>query len=91
MTFTIRDLMLDVLPAADAEAHQLYLCVPITDPTQPKPGPKPKPGPPHPKPKPQCVPISTGPGGFADDYLVANAELTALAVLRDQLHQALRP
>ena len=89
MTFVVRDLMVDVLPATDADVHELYLCEPITGGGQPKPGPHPKPEP-HPKPKPGCEPISTGPGGFADDLLVASAELTALGVLREQLHQALQ-
>ena len=90
MTFVVRDLMVDVLPATDADVHELYLCEPITGGGQPKPGPQPKPEP-HPKPKPDCVPITMGPTGFADDLLVAGAELTALAVLREQLHQALHP
>jgi hypothetical protein len=89
MTFVVRDLMVDVLPATDADVHELYLCAPITGGGQPKPGPKPKPEP-HPKPKPECQPISTtGPGGFAEDFLVAGAELAALAVLREELRQTL--
>ena len=87
MTFVVRDLMVDVVPATDADIHQLYLCEPITGGGQPKPGPKPKP---QPKPKPGCEPISTtGPGGFAGDSLVAGAELAALAVLREELRRAL--
>lgn len=90
MTFVVRDLMVDVLPATDADVHELHLCAPITGGGQPKPRPQPKPEP-HPKPRPECVPITTNaPTGFADELLVAGAELTALAVLREQLHQALQ-
>jgi hypothetical protein len=89
--FSVRDLMVDVLPATDADVHELHLCEPITGGGQPKPGPKPKPGPPHPKPKPQCLPISTGPDAYADDLLVAGARLAPLPALREQLHQALHP
>jgi len=90
MTFTVRDLMLDVLPAADAEGYLLGPCLPITDLPKPKPGPKPGPHP-KPKPKPECMPISTGPDAYADDLLVAGARLAPLSALREQLHQALHP
>jgi hypothetical protein len=90
MTFVVRDLMVDVLPATDADVHGLHLCAPITGGGQPKPGPKPKPEP-HPKPKPQCVPITMqGPDGFADEWQAAGAELPALVVLREQLYQELQ-
>lgn len=81
MTFTVRDLMLHVLPANELEAHDLRLCTPNSQ----GPPPKPKPGP-KPQPKPQCQPITTITGGVE----AAGQELPALAMLRAQLQEALR-
>jgi hypothetical protein len=90
MTFTVRDLMLDVFPASDANAEQLQLCELATQgPPKPNPKPKPKPGPgPKPGPKPGCA-IQTAPNG--PSQIAANVELASLTVLRQQLQQALHP
>jgi hypothetical protein len=91
MTFAVRDLMLDVLPAPDANSEQLQLCEIASQgpPGKPKPGPGPKPGP-KPKPggpKPDCtIQTANGPTGID-----ASAELASLAFLREQLQQALHP
>ena len=82
MQFTVRDLMIEVLPAADADCHDLRLCQPDT---APPPKPKPKP---TPKPRPDCQPI-TATGG-ADGYAIAGWELMPLAALRQQLREAIR-
>ncbi|HYL04993.1 MAG TPA: hypothetical protein VE075_03080 [Thermoanaerobaculia bacterium] len=86
MTFTVRDLMLDVLPEADAREPELWLCI-IASQGEPKPPPPPK-GPPKGPPKPPMPgPIdSQGPPPVA-----AVPELASLAVLREQLRQALHP
>ena len=83
MTFTVRDLMLHVLPANELEAHDLRLCSPNSQ----GPPPKPKPGP-KPQPKPQCQPITTTTG--QEGFEAAGQELLALAALRAQLQEALR-
>ncbi len=89
MTFTVRDLMLDVFPPAPAATDsELWLCV-IASQGEPKP---PPPGPPKPKPRPpqpgpQCpLDTQTGPNGFDE-----TPGLASLAVLREQLQQALHP
>jgi hypothetical protein len=101
MTFTVRDLMLHVLPDAAANAPDLRLCTIATGgeplvppkPGVPKPG-EPKPVPPQPgkpqpgksQPVPECALATGGQGGTG-----ASAELASLAVLREQLRQALHP
>jgi hypothetical protein len=75
MTFTVRDLMLDVFPEDEANAAERRLCGA-------------KQAPPKPKPKPECTDLTvlTGPPGIE-----ARAELASLAVLREQLQQAWHP
>ena len=88
MTFTVRDLMLDVFPAADANAYELRACE-LASQAPPKPHPKPHPKPqPKPQPKPECT-MQTATGGPSG--IEASAELASLAVLRQQLQQALHP
>jgi len=90
MTFTVRDLMIDVLPATFAEADELRLCaneITLTPP-QPKPPKPPHPPKPGPKPpKPGCV-GDTMPGAVqgAGEW---TAELLPLEALREQLQRAL--
>ena len=85
MTFAVRDLMLDILPATDANGEELYLCELATQgpPGQPQPKPAPQPGP---KPDRAIQTGTDGPSQFDD-----HAELASLAFLREQLHQALHP
>jgi len=81
MTFTVRDLMLDVFPdddEGDIAEHRLYGA------GQAKPKPKPKP-----MPKPDCTEVTVLTGGPSG--LEARAELASLAALREQLQQALHP
>jgi hypothetical protein len=87
MTFTVRDLMLDVFPASDANPDQLQLCELATQGPPGKPKPKPGPGP-KPRPKPGCA-LQTATDG--PSQIEASAELASLAVLREQLQQALHP
>ena len=90
MDFTVRDLMLNVLPETNDAVHELRLCEPITTAPEPKPPPKPKPKP-KPKPgqqQPACLPITIL---GVDATAEASVELPPLAVLREQLHQALHP
>ena len=85
MSFTVRDLMLHVLPENGVDDHAFRLCQTQTGPPPP-PKPHPGPGPKRPPGQPQCVPITaTGPGVEA-----AGQELHALAMLRAQLQEALR-
>ena len=86
MTFSVRDLMCDVLYEANANARAIRLCEPSTG--QPPP-PRPKP-PKRPPPRPACVPITTQTDA-AEVFAPAGGELPILAVLREQLHQALHP
>jgi hypothetical protein len=79
MTFTVRDLMIDVLPTTFADADKLYLC--DGNVTMP---PRPAPKPPKP-PKPPGYAAATG------GVQVQAADLAPLPVLREQLHQALHP
>ncbi|HEV3460331.1 MAG TPA: hypothetical protein VHG32_27620 [Thermoanaerobaculia bacterium] len=91
MTFTVRDLMLNVFPAPEANASEpnapeLWLCV-IASQGEPKPPPPPPKGPPKPPKKPgvpcpmdsQTLPVAE-----------AAAELASLDVLREQLRQSLQ-
>ena len=87
MTFTVRDLMLHVLPANELEAQDLRLCAPNSQGAPPKPKPGPKPGP-KPEPKPQCQPVTTITGEIGIE--AAGQELHDLAMLRAQLQEALR-
>jgi hypothetical protein len=81
MTFKVRDLMIDVVPAGSA-GHQLNLCQPDT-----AAGPK---APPPPPKEPACQPITMNtPVAQAGDFAPDTAKLASLAVLREQLHQAL--
>jgi hypothetical protein len=81
MTFTVRDLMIDVLPTTVAGAGKLLLCDGnVTMPPRPEPKPKPKPKPPKP-----------GYAAAAGGEQVQAAELAPLPVLREQLRRALRP
>jgi hypothetical protein len=75
MTFTVRDLMLDVFPddEGDFAEHRLY-------------GAGQAPPKPKPQPKPECTDLTGGPPGIE-----ASADLASLAVLREQLQQALHP
>ena len=83
MTFTVRDLMVQVLPVDD---HALRLCQSQTGlPPPPKPHPGPKPPPKPQPPQPQCVPL-TATGGVE----AAGQELASLPALRAQLQEALR-
>jgi hypothetical protein len=84
MTFTVRDLMLDVLPETGANDPELWLCQ-IASQGEPKPPPK---GPPKPAPPPVPCPMQSQTGlPVAEEA----AELPSLAVLREQLQQALHP
>jgi hypothetical protein len=78
MTFTVRDLMLNVFPddEGDIAEHRLYGA------GQAKPKPKPKP-------KPDCTEVTVLTGG--PPGLEARAELASLAALREHLQQALHP
>jgi len=103
MAFMVRDLMSHVLPDAGANARQLLLCemaspgeplmpeVPHPQPPHPHPQPPhpqpPHPQPPHPQPDPNCT-LQTQTGQPAS---AAGPELASLAVLREQLRQALHP
>ena len=81
MTLVVRDLMMDVFPAQEPSAP---IACEVAGPALPRGYPK-KPLPkPKPKPKPQCTDATAwgGPEGSCD--------LAALAVLREQLHRALR-
>ena len=81
MTFTVRDLMLHVLPENGVDDDARRMCQTGTG-APPKPQPKPKP-----PQQPQCVPITaTGQPGVE----AAGQELHALAMLRAQLQEALR-
>jgi hypothetical protein len=82
MTFTVRDLMLQVLPV---DEHAFRLCQSQTGPPPPQ---KPEPGPKQPPaPQPQCVPFTaTG----TPVVQAAGQELQDLAMLREQLQEALR-
>jgi|GEM_PF-2795382 hypothetical protein len=82
MTFKVHDLMIDVLPQTNGDAHELHVCEPDTA----APKPKPKPRPPQ---EPACVPITLQTG--VEAFTATSPELAALAVLREQLHQALHP
>lgn len=85
MTFSVRDLMLDVLPENVADTYELRLCQPVTD-VGPPPKPRPRPHP-RPEPKPECMPVTTiGTAGPSE----VTIELASLDVMREQLHQALR-
>jgi hypothetical protein len=87
MTFTVRDLMMDVLPATFADADGLRLCEGnITMTPQPQPPPKPKP-----KPKPGRGYVAAGNGELVQGAEDGAAELAPLPVLRKELHQALHP
>jgi len=81
MTFTVRDLMLDVFPddEGDFAEHRLHGA------GQAKPKPKPQP-----LPQPDCTNVTGGTGG-GPPGVEARAELASLAVLRQQLQQALHP
>jgi hypothetical protein len=81
MTFAVRDLMIDVLPATFADADRLRACE--NGITGPPPEPKPKP---KPKPKPPKRGYAAATAGAQ----VSAAELAPLSLLREQLHQALR-
>ncbi|HEV3077384.1 MAG TPA: hypothetical protein VHB47_23395 [Thermoanaerobaculia bacterium] len=79
MTFTVRDLMIDVLPTTFADADKLLLCDGnVTLPPKPVPPPPPPPQPPK-------------PGYEAATGGEQAAELAPLSVLREKLHQALHP
>jgi hypothetical protein len=86
MTFTVRDLMIDVLPATFADARELRLCegnITMNPPPQPPPKPKPKPpGPKH---------VAATAWELFQDAEEGAAELALLPVLREQLRQALHP
>jgi hypothetical protein len=86
MTFTVRDLMIDVLPVTFADAGELRVCE--NNVTMIGPPPKPEPKPPKP-PKPRYAAATLGEQvqGAKDGA----AELASLPVLREQLHQALHP
>jgi hypothetical protein len=87
MTFTVRDLMIDVLPATFADADGLRLCEGNV--TMP---PKPQPPPPEPPPKPPRPGYAAATGGEqVQGAKDGAAELAPLPVLREQLHQALHP
>jgi len=88
MTFAVRDLMLDVLPATFADADRLRLCE--NGITMPPPAPKPPPKPKPPKPPKRGYVAATARQLVAGAQAPA-AELAPLSVLREQLHQALRP
>ena len=77
MTFTVRDLMLDVFPADEANAAAPWLCAA-------------KAPPPQPQPKPDCTNITGGGTGGATG-IEESLELANLAFLRQQLQQALHP
>jgi len=79
MIFAVRDLMIDVFPAEEPPAPIACEAAGPVPPKPPGPGPKPKP-----KPKPQCTDNTGwwGPEGSCDPAV--------LAVLREQLHRALR-
>ncbi|HEY6321971.1 MAG TPA: hypothetical protein VJA16_10480 [Thermoanaerobaculia bacterium] len=81
MTFSVRDLMIDVLPATFADADKLLLLC-GGDVTLP-----PAPAPPKPEPKPPKPGVAAAAGGEQ----IQAAELASLAVLREQLQQALHP
>lgn len=86
MSFTVRDLMLHVLPENGVDDHAFRLCQTQTGPPPPKP--HPGPGPKRPPGQPQCVPITaTGEPGVE---AAAGVEAQALAMLRAQLQEALR-
>jgi len=80
MTFAVRDLMIDVLPATFADAGRLRVCENGITGNPPVPKPKPKP-----KPKPPKRGYAAAPAGAQ----ISPAELAPLSVLREQLHQAL--
>ena len=85
MTFAVRDLMIDVLPATFADVDRLLLCE--TGITQNPPAPQPPPPPPPPK-RAYMAAIA---GQLVAGAQAPAAELTPLSVLREQLHQALHP
>ena len=85
MTFAVRDLMTDVLPATTASAGRLRICENGVTGIPPAPKPKPKP---KPKPPKRGYAAATA-GEPVADAQVSAAELAPLSVLREQLHQAL--
>ncbi|MBV8201946.1 MAG: hypothetical protein JOZ15_15110 [Acidobacteria bacterium] len=90
MNFIVRDLMFNVLPAADAQALELMPPCQLASQGAPKPYPQPKPEPgpkKPPQPGPECT-LQSQTGKSAAEWA---PELASLAVLREQLRQALHP
>ena len=85
MTFAVRDLMIDVLPATFANVDRLRLCeTGVTMPPAPEPPP-----PPPPQPQRKRGYVAATAWEVVAGAQAPAAELTPLSVLREQLHQAL--